>query len=74
MHDDLYRFLGTLPNDGTMNQSLPITTLLNQLKVMSSKSIKNKRLQSIDLSAATDRLPVLLQAQILNILGFEGDL
>jgi hypothetical protein len=31
-----------------------------------------KRLQSMDLSAATDRLPVVLQEQILNILGFEG--
>jgi hypothetical protein len=27
----------------------------------------------MDLSAATDRLPVLLQSQILNILGFDGD-
>jgi len=28
----------------------------------------------MDLSAATDRLPVVLQEQILNILGFEGTL
>jgi len=28
----------------------------------------------MDLSAATDRLPVVLQAQILSILGFEGTL
>jgi len=33
-----------------------------------------KTVQSLDLSAATDRLPVKLQVQILNELGFSGDL
>lgn len=35
---------------------------------------KVQTVQSLDLTAATDRLPVELQAQILTILGYPGDL
>jgi hypothetical protein len=48
--------------------------LLNSLDVKCTVKTGGKRLQSMDLSAATDRLPVVLQEQILNILGFEGTL
>jgi hypothetical protein len=46
--------------DGTFNQLRPILRLLNFRKV--------KGLYSLDLSAATDRLPVRLQAQFLDLL------
>jgi hypothetical protein len=73
LHDDIYAFLGTIPNDGTNNQSKPVVRLLQQLDLQCIAKNKNKNLQSLDLSAATDRLPVVLQSQVLNILGFDGD-
>lgn len=35
---------------------------------------KTRTVQSLDLTAATDRLPVLLQSQILSLLGYPGNL
>lgn len=46
--------------DGTFNQLRPIHRLLKMSKV--------KGLYSLDLSAATDRLPVSLQGELLNHL------
>jgi hypothetical protein len=46
--------------DGTFNQLRPLYRLLNYKKL--------KGLYSLDLSAATDRLPVSLQAELLNTL------
>jgi hypothetical protein len=46
--------------------------MLEALNVMCTVKTGGKRLQSMDLSAATDRLPVVLQEKILNILGYEG--
>jgi hypothetical protein len=72
LHDDIYAFLGKVPQDGTNDQSKPIIALLKSLGVKCTVKTGGKRLQSMDLSAATDRLPVVLQEQILNILGYEG--
>jgi hypothetical protein len=66
--------LAKIRQDGTNDQSKPIIALLKRLDVKCSVKTGGKRLQSMDLSAATDRLPVVLQEQILNILGFEGTL
>lgn len=74
LHDDIYKFLANVPQDGTNDQSKPIIALLKSLGVKCTVKTGGKRLQSMDLSAATDRLPVVLQEQILNILGFEGTL
>jgi len=63
-----------VPQDGTSDQSKPIINMLKALDVKCNVKTGGKRLQSMDLSAATDRLPVQLQAQILSILGFEGTL
>jgi hypothetical protein len=73
LHDGVYNFLNTLDEDGTRDQSLVVEKFLNKLKVNMISGTKNKQLQSMDLSAATDRLPVKLQAQILNILGYDGN-
>jgi hypothetical protein len=72
LHDAIYGCLNKLPFDGTRNQLGPMEVLLESLgvRVLDGK----KTVQSLDLSAATDRLPVKLQAQILNELGFSGDL
>lgn len=60
VHKLLFSILRKLPMDGTFNQLKPIYRLLG-LKTV-------KGLYSLDLSAATDRLPVKLQAQFLNVL------
>jgi hypothetical protein len=74
LHDTIYKFLGTIPQDGTKDQVAPIKKLLELLGVTNIEHSGTKRLQSMDLSAATDRLPVKLQAQILQIMGFDGKL
>lgn len=67
LHDCIYSFLDTkVPEDGTNNQLQPVRNLLD-LKVY-------PEFQSVDLSAATDRLPVILQADILTELGLPGEL
>jgi len=47
--------------------------MLEALKVNSFHG-KVQTVQSLDLTAATDRLPVDVQAQILSILGYPGKL
>jgi hypothetical protein len=64
LHDSIYSFLGTVPNDGTNNQLGPIKNLLKS---------KPDHIVSVDLTAATDRLPVELQARILSHLGIPGE-
>nr|UJQ92595.1 MAG: putative RNA-dependent RNA polymerase [Mitoviridae sp.] len=65
LHDSIYDQLGKIPEDGTKNQLAPVKLIL-----------KNKPLWvgSVDLSAATDRLPVETQARILRALGVPGHL
>lgn len=65
LHDLIYDRLGDLPEDGTKDQLAPVRLLLSNLK--------KPYAVSVDLSAATDRLPVELQARILNCLGLPGD-
>jgi len=67
LHDCIYSFLDTkVPEDGTNDQLQPVRNLLD-LKVY-------PEFQSVDLSAATDRLPVILQGDILTELGLPGEL
>jgi len=67
LHDAIYAALGDLPEDGTNNQLGPIKTILNQEDIP-------QFVTSVDLSAATDRLPVIQQAKILELLGLPGNL
>jgi hypothetical protein len=59
LHDALFRLLADFETDGTKDQLKPIKRLLD---------LGHTRFWSYDLSAATDRLPVLLQSRILNRL------
>jgi hypothetical protein len=59
LHKEIFRFLGSLPTDGTFDQTRPIFS--EHLK-------KCDELHSLDLSSATDRLPIDLQEQIISIL------
>jgi len=61
LHKAIFNFLRTISDlDGTFDQSKP-------LDVLTSKKLRVP-FSCFDLSAATDRLPVKLQAQILNII------
>jgi len=56
LHDLINRLLKTIDQDGTFDQTAPISRLTGKYRV------------SYDLSAATDRLPLDLQVQILSFL------
>jgi len=60
LHDDLFKILKDIPEDGTFDQDKPLDILL-------SKELDSK-IYSFDLSAATDRLPMEIQRDILNII------
>jgi len=62
LHKSVFAFLHTISDlDGTFDQSKPLDILLQ-------KDDWVNKFSCFDLSAATDRLPVKLQAQILNSL------
>lgn len=65
LHDSIYDQLERIPEDGTKDQLAPVKLILKK---------KTSWVASVDLSAATDRLPVELQARILLALGVPGDL
>jgi len=67
LHDRIASILKTLPEDGTFDQIGPVKKMLSLHK-------SDEPIVSSDLSAATDRLPVLLQADILTAMGVPGDL
>jgi hypothetical protein len=62
----IYEFLDSLQEDGTRDQLAPVKFIL--------KNKISDQYFSLDLSAATDRLPVKLQADILEALGLNGKL
>jgi len=61
LHDELFVILKTLPNDGTFNQDASFA------RSMEKAAISNCA-YSVDLSSATDRLPIDLQIGILDLL------
>lgn len=67
LHRDLFRLLSNIDQDGTFNQHKPVKALIE-------RGLMN--LYSFDLSAATDRLPIAIQVDVLNTLygGTVGDL
>jgi len=63
LHLAIFKLLESLPSDGTFDQMRPIQRLIE---------LDKRRYWSYDLSAATDRLPVFLQAAVLNHLLGDG--
>jgi len=55
----LFDILSNIPTDGTFDQLKPVQKLMEK---------GHKEFYSFDLSAATDRLPIDLQVQILSYL------
>nr|QIR30239.1 RNA-dependent RNA polymerase [Plasmopara viticola lesion associated mitovirus 16] len=60
IHKYLFSILRTIPTDGTFNQLRPVHRLLRKTGIRSYFSL--------DLSAATDRLPLSIQMNLLNDL------
>lgn len=63
LHAIIFGFLKRIPQDGTFDQTAPLQLLISKVKDGSVKS-----LYSLDLTAATDRLPVSLQIHLVNDL------
>jgi hypothetical protein len=63
LHKFIFACLAEIPQDGTFNQTAPLKTLLAR---------KPKELYSLDLTAATDRLPLFLQKALLHFLIGQG--
>lgn len=61
IHDAMFTFLKTLPNDGTFDQWASVQRCVEKAK-------RYKVSYGYDLSAATDRLPILIQSNLLNII------
>jgi hypothetical protein len=61
LHDTLFRILKQIPNDGTHSHSEAFDRAVQ-------KAIKYNCSYGYDLSAATDRLPISVQVQILGSL------
>jgi len=65
LHDSLFKALKAIPYDGTFDQ-------ISALDKVIAKKAHNHKLSGFDLSAATDRLPINLQVDILNSLRVDG--
>jgi len=65
LSDRIFKILDTLPMDGTFDQDRPVRYLKDLFR---EDLLNNETLYSYDLSAATDRLPISLQHQILSLM------
>ena len=63
LHHCLFGILKKLPMDGTFNQSLPLDRLRQRY---ADGKLNGQEFYSYDLSAATDRIPIALQQQVLS--------
>ena len=61
LHDSLFSLLKSLPNDATFDQQASVKRCFAKVKLA-------KKSFGYDLSAATDRLPISIQVQILTPL------
>lgn len=59
IHNHVFSILKQIPNDGCFDQAAPLKRLM-------AKKIKD--IYSFDLSSATDRLPIDIQCQVLEML------
>jgi len=65
LSDGIFRLLKDLPMDGTFDQDKPVRRLVQILK---DQNLPSRKIYSYDLSAATDRLPLDFQIQVLSSL------
>lgn len=65
LHKSLFRALKNLPTDGTFDQAAPLERVMKLPQ-------EGHKFSCFDLSAATDRLPIDLQVQVLSEKGVNG--
>lgn len=65
LHNWIFALLAQIKSDGTFNQLRPVLRLQ---KLFYPSKVKARTFSSIDLSAATDRLPISLQVSLLRSL------
>lgn len=61
LHRELFNLIKLIPNDGTFDQDASV-------KRSTSKSMSSGKAYSFDLSSATDRLPIIIQSYILDMI------
>jgi hypothetical protein len=66
LSDYIFKILKACPADGTFNQDGPLKRLIYLTNM--TKEIVNPTFYSFDLSAATDRLPIALQTDVLSTI------
>jgi hypothetical protein len=66
IHRYLFTLLSQIRQDGTFDQYRPLKSLVD------THMSTNQVFYSFDLSAATDRLPIDFQVQVLNAVGLPG--
>jgi hypothetical protein len=65
LHRTLFHILSKIKTDGTFDQRKPLEILVERIK---SGELSGHKYSCFDLSAATDRLPVDVQCQVLTII------
>lgn len=65
LHSAIFKILRTIPQDGTFDQMAPVHRLIAYVRASGTKVF------SFDLSAATDRLPLKFQMDVLRSFGIE---
>lgn len=65
LHEFIFSILRTIKEDGTFDQLRPVVALRDKLY---PTKVKGRTFASIDLSAATDRLPIALQISLVRAL------
>lgn len=68
LHDALFDLLRRIETDGTFNQEAPLDRLVGLSRQALLDGRPGFTFHCFDLSAATDRLPIDLQVDILSIL------
>jgi len=66
LHDGIFDLFAKLETDGTHNQVAPLVQLMDYIRVSGSPAY------SFDLTAATDRLPIWLQVEVLSAFKFNA--
>lgn len=66
VHKGIYATLRRIPTDGTFDQTKPLLILMDYVRLSGATTY------SLDLSAATDRLPILTQVEALASLGMKN--
>jgi hypothetical protein len=65
LHSTIFQLLSLIRQDGTFDQLKPIYRLISWKKSVEKKTQHSIPLYSFDLSAATDRIPIVLQKTLL---------